>query len=275
MSRNSKRKLLKMASRTWLSLGALTVLYGMVVTSCVPHVESKAELVGIPVQAGHAPQGWNKQRLAHARALWIAESFDDGDSFSAGIAAYEMASVLHDPKWARVAIDRLKISTTQLPKFSQAYAWLGSAHALMARDYPVQGAWQVLPGPGFVRIYHVKTAQVKLNVAVELDPEDPVSRLIRASTFVSMPALFVSHETAMQDFAQLEIWARQPDINPGYQDVLRSAKWRMDFYRLYAGALQENKEIQKAKYYWALLAAEAETQELKELGNWKIASLTR
>ncbi len=279
-----------MASRTWIGMGMMAVTYGVGITSCtpvLPEIEApKAEVVSRdvlqPIAFAKATKnetdvatGVDDLRLSRALPLWDLESGPDGDSFSAGVAAFEIASVLHDPKWARVAIDKLSLAHKQMPGMAQTQAWLGSAHALMARDFPVQGAWQVLPGPGFVRIYHVKTAESQMNKAVAKDPKDPVSLLIRASTLVSMPAVLVAKDQAQADFVQLAAWADAPDSNPEHADILRSAKWRDDFHRLYAGAMENSGHPEQALQSWHALVAETQAPQLKEFGTWNIARLSR
>lgn len=279
-----------MASRTWIGMGMMAVTYGVGITSCspvvpitaTPNAEVASREALQPVAFTEATKNGTDAaarvddlRLSRALPLWESESGPDGDSFSAGVAAFEMASVLHDPKWARVAIDKLTLAHKQMPAMAQTQAWLGSAHALMARDFPVQGVWQVLPGPGFVRIYHVKTAESQMNKAVAKDPNDPVSVLIRASTLVSMPAILVAQDQAQADFDQLALWANAPDSNPGHADVLRSLKWRDDFHRLYAGAMEKFGHPEQALQSWHALVAETQEPQLKEFGIWNIARLSR
>lgn len=280
-----------MASRTWIGMGMMAVTYGIGITSCTPVMPETAAPSAETVSRDSTLQtvaftnnaqteasvtaGVDALRLSRAIPLWNSESGPDGDAFTAGVAAFEIASVLHDPKWARVAIDTLTLAQKQMPDMAQTQAWLGSAHALMARDFPVQGAWQVLPGPGFVRIYHVKTAQAQMNKAVAKDPKDPVALLIRASTLVSMPAVLVNEDQAQTDFDQLALWADAPDSNPDHADVLRSDRWRDDFHRLYAGAMEKTGHPEQALQSWKSLVAETQTPQLKDFGTWNISRLSR
>ena len=240
---HSKRRILKMVSRTWLATGAIAVIYGLTATSCAPVVDANgaARINFAAVEA--APE---TDRLVAARALWQAESGAGGDPFSAGYAAYEIASVTHDPKWSSEAIARLGAAQDAMPEFAQATAWRGSAHALAARDFPLQGAWQVIPGPGFVRIYHVQRAKSLLNAAVAQAPNDPVVRLIRAATLANMPAFFVDETVVDADFALMAQWDAEPQSNPDFADILTADKWRTDFYTAYAAQMTATGEPELA-----------------------------
>lgn len=241
-------RVLKMTSRTWISMGVLAVVYGLTVTGCSP----VADADGTPIIKTTTV---DQPRLTEARALWSEEHGEFGDPYTAGKAAYDIAQLTQDPKWAREAISQLEAARSDMPNFPSATAYLGSAHSLMARDFPMQGAWQALPGPGFVRIYYVERAEALLSEAVAIDPTDPVARLIRAATVINMPAVLVDHDLAMADFDQLAKWEANPDLNPKHADVLRSAKWRGDFYSAYAEVLTEQGKTEQAATYQQKLTA--------------------
>ncbi|WP_293573972.1 hypothetical protein [Phaeobacter sp.] len=237
-----------MTSRIWISIGALAVIYGLTVTGCSP----VADADGTPRIKTTA---MDQPRLTEASALWSEENGAYGDPFTTGKAAYDIAQLTHDPKWAREAISQLEKARSEMPNFPSATAYLGSAHALMARDYPLQGAWQALPGPGFVRIYHVERAEALLSEAVAIDPTDPVARLIRAATIIDMPGVLADHDLALADFDQLAKWEAQPELNPQHADVLRSAKWRGDFYSAYTRVLADQGKTEQAATYQQKLTA--------------------
>ena len=265
MRRVNVKKAAKIASRVWIATGAMVVAYGLVLA------------YGAPVAPTSLPtsDALSARRIEAARTLWAQESDAGGDAFSAGFAAFEMASVLRDPKWSAMAIDRLGDAQAALPQMAQIGAWRGAAHALMARDFPMQGLWQLVPGPGFVRIYHVRSAVSALNDAVSADPADPVSRLLRAASLSGMPGLLVSHDTMRADFALMATWADDASLNPAHADVLQSAKWREDFFRLSAQAYEKDGQSLRAQAQWRRLAAEAQTPDIKELSEWNAARLTQ
>lgn len=219
-----------MTSRTWITMGVLAVGYASFVTACAPLNATD----GTPRVEMAASE--DDARLTEALRLWAQENDEMGDAFTAGKAAYDIASVTHDPKWARAASRKLGEAREVLPGFAQATAWQGSAQSLIARDYPLQGAWQALPGPGFVRIYHVKRAEALLNAAVDEAPNDPVVRLLRAATMIQMPGVLTDHAVAQADFALLAAWEADPAQNPDYAMILTSDDWRRAFHDAYARA---------------------------------------
>lgn len=188
-------------------------------------------------------------RLEEARKLWIEESKEGGDLYTAGKAAYDIGSLTRDPKWTNQAIIYLGKARSKMPQFSLSTAYLGSAHALMARDFPLQGLWQLLHGPGFVRIHHVWKATSLLNEAVKQDPENPTVRLIRAATAINMPSILTDHSVALTDFDLMAEWDADPEVNPTYVDVLQSFEWQHSFYTFYAETLSEQGKIERASFY--------------------------
>lgn len=271
MPRADIKKAVKVISRVWMATGVLAVSYGLIALNSTP-------VLPIPVALGGSDQAAQTdlaptQRLAAASTLWTQESGPGGDPFSAGFAAFELASVLHDPAWAKTAVARLTVAQEAMPQMAQIGAWRGAARSLIARDFPVQGLWQMVPGPGFVRIYYVRSAVADLNAAVEADPKDPISRLLRAASLAGMPGFLASHETSRADFALMAHWADDPGLNPAQADVLTSAKWRADFFRLYAEALEQDGHTDQAQAQRLHLASARQTSGTKELSKWNAARL--
>jgi hypothetical protein len=241
---------LKITFRVWFGCGLMASLYIVLLTSCSSTVTGSDGELLISMPEVQDDKSFDRVRLDEAIRLWEAESGELGDSFSAGKAAYDIASVTHDPKWANEAIDRLAEAREVLPDFAQATAYQGSAHALVARDFPLQGIWMLLPGPGFVRIWYVKRAEELLNKAVEQNGDDPVVRLFRAATMSSMPQILLTDGgVADTDFALLERWEADPKLNSEYEDILNSDKWRKAFYEAYAEQLSENQREDEAENY--------------------------
>ena len=190
-------------------------------------------------------------QLETAQTLWAEEGNANGDPYTAGKAAYDIAQLTGEAQWSKRATDFLSEARNQNPQFSLATAYLGSAYALRARDFPLRGLWQVIPGPGFVRMYYVFRAEALLNDAVEQDPQNPITRLIRAATVINMPSIFVSHETALADFALLAEWEQNPNANAAHADVLTSDEWLREFYDNYIETLIEQGEDARAATYKA------------------------
>ena len=212
-------------------VGIASVSFGTVISSCSP-TDSLAA-----TQSLQQPLGEARAPVAEAIRIWDEENGPDGDPFSAGVAAWKIANATHDVKWAREAIRRLETARQDMPQFAQATAWLGSAHALIARDYPLRGAWQVIPGPGFVRIHHVRKAERLLDSAVAQAPNDPAVRLTRATTVLGMPRLLVDHANAYADLEHMAEWIIDPASNPAHAQILNSGEWLERFDTVYAQAL--------------------------------------
>ena len=267
------RKIFKMLARIYFALTIVILCISIIIAGCATKVvDDDGRPSIIYVDKGiNAVDAWNNVRLKKSRALWVEESDNDGDVFSAGFAAYRIASITGDFKWSKEAIRLLTIAKEQLPNFALATAWLGSSHSLAARDFPVQGAWQIIPGPGFIRIYHVWRAESLLNEAVEQDEKNPAVRLIRAATINAMPAILVDHEVAEDDFRLLAKWANDPSLNPDYFDVLLSNDWLSSFYLFYAEKLSEDGESKRSLAYLKKLEKIAPTTELRNLALWKIS----
>ena len=145
--------------------------------------------------------------------------------------------------------------------------------ALLARDYPVRGLWQIIPGPGFVRLYHVKAAFSDLDSAVEAAPWDPVVRLIRASTYLAMPSVFGGGDKGRADFDELRAWTSDPDGNPEFSDLLQSQSWRAQYFFARARAMDEVGEHEDAARAWEQLSEATDDRTLQELATWHRISL--
>ena len=260
---------------SWLAAGVLATGYALLVSGCTP-VTPVVEPIAPPEEIDsleRAEQAWRAREIAVHQPIWNEESGPDGDALAAGMAAYRLASATLDPAWSNEAIDAFDEVLESRPGFAFALAWRGSAHALMARDYPVQGLWQVVPGPGFVRLYHVKAAFSDLDSAVEAAPGDPVIRLIRASTYLAMPSIFGGGEAGRADFDKLQAWTRDPDSNPDYADVLRTREWHERYYLSRSRSMAAAEEHVDAARSWQRLAEATDDPVLQELAKWHRISL--
>ena len=260
---------------TWLAAGVSAMGYGFLVSGCTP-VTPVVEAVTASVEIDSlekAEQAWRAGTIARHEPIWKEESGPGGDPFAAGLAAFHLASVTYDPAWSNLAIDAFDRALEANPGFALARAWRGSAHALLARDYPVRGLWQIVPGPGFVRIYHVKAAFSDLDAAVEIVPDDPLVRLIRASTYLAMPPVFGGRDEGLADFDRLRDWTRHPDGNSGYADILRSGSWREEYFLARSRAMSEAGRSEDAARSWQRLTEETDDPTLKELAKWHRISL--
>ena len=260
---------------TWLAAGGLALAYGLLTTGCTPLAPVVGPIVAAPEidSLETAEQTWRAEQIAEHGSIWEEESGPGGDPFSAGLAAYRLASATLDPAWSNAAIDAFGEALASAPGFALARAWRGSAHALMARDYPVRGIWQIVPGPGFVRLYHVRAAFSDLDSSADAAPGDPLIRLIRASTYVAMPSVFGVVDEGLADFDKLGDWTRDPDSNPEHADILRSRGWREEYYLARSRAMEALGESDDAARSWRQLSESTDRPTLQELAKWHLISL--
>ena len=260
---------------TWLTAGVLATGYGFVVSGCTPATPVAATVVpaGEIDSLEKAEQVWRAETIAVHEPIWKDESGPGGDPFVAGLAAFRMASATRDPAWSNQAIDAFGRVLETNPDHTLARAWRGAAHALMARDYPVKGFWQLIPGPGFMRLNHVKAALSGLDAAVDAALGDPVVRLIRASTYLAMPSIFGAGDEGLEDFDTLHAWTRDPERNPRFSDILRSRTWRERYFLARSRAMDAIGVREDAARSWRRLSETTDNPTLQELAKWHRISL--
>ena len=260
---------------TWLAAGVLATGYGFLITGCTPAAPVVKPVA--PVERidslETAERAWQAREIREHQRIREEESGPDGDPFTAGLAAFRLASVTEDPAWSNAAIDAFDEVLERNPDLALARAWRGAAHALAARDYPIQGLLQIIPGPGFVRLHHVHASASDLDAAVDAAPRDPVIRLVRASTWLGLPAIFGKRDEGFADFEALEGWTVDPQGNPDHADVLRSESWRESYYLSRSRAMERAGRIGDAARSWAALAGATGDPLLQELARWHRISL--
>ena len=260
---------------TWLAAGVLATGYGFLITGCTPAAPVVKPVV--PVERidslETAERAWRAREIREHQRIREEESGPDGDPFTAGLAAFRLASVTEDPAWSNAAIDAFDEVLERSPDLALARAWRGAAHALAARDYPIQGLLQIIPGPGFVRLHHVHASASDLDAAVDAAPRDPVIRLVRASTWLGLPAIFGKRDEGFADFEALEGWTVDPQGNPDHADVLRSESWRESYYLSRSRAMENAGRVGDAARSWAALAGATGDPLLQELARWHRISL--
>lgn len=257
-----------------LITGVLLVVYGFLLSSCtavVPKVPSPESQSGAQVDSLDAAKATFKaHQIAIYGQIWEEENVADGDKFSAGLSAWKLANATEDSAWSKTAINVFTDALKTQPNIPQLTAWLGSSHALMARDYPVQGLWQIIPGPGFVRLYHVKKSFSYLDDAVGMAPKNPIVRLIRASTYLGLPAIFGGRKEGNADFELLEQWIENSQLNPEFADLLSSKTWLQEYFFSCAKAMANVGRDEGALRCWRKLHQIAKEPNLKTLAKWHL-----
>jgi tetratricopeptide (TPR) repeat protein len=194
----------------------------------------------------------------------------NNELFSAAFIAYQIGFASEEADWSLLSIKLFDEFLQDNPEFALARAWRGSAHAIYARNYPIRGGWQIAPGPGFVRFYHIWMAFSDLDAAVEAMPTDPVVRLVRASTYIGMPEIFGGNEIGIKDFMILERWTHNPDENPENADLLKSSEWRTQYFLNRGRSMERLKKVSEAKAAWQNLLRESNNIVDWELANWHL-----
>lgn len=116
-------------------------------------------------------------------------------AISQDVQSFDNAIELHDAARdgdtdaLRPAIKALRRLRRDDPQDAESAVYLGSAYAIAARD-----GWF---GPS--RLYNVAKAVHHLNAAVDLDPENFVVRMVRASVQSRLPRIFGRRGAAVRD----------------------------------------------------------------------------
>jgi hypothetical protein len=259
-----------------------TILLGMLVfvlTGCVgaPKLSDSSTLIS-PVQVFDektAQEAWRESQVAKYGEVWTRQSASNGNPYRAGQAAYYLALATFEPEWSKAAINAFDKVLDGEPNFPhRARAFLGAAHRLAARDFPIKGAAQYLlfGMPGWVRTYHIRASFSHLNRAVEDAPNDPVIRLSRGSAFVGIPTFFGGREKGLEDYAQLEQWTKKPKSNPVYSDLLSSKGWRDEYYLMRAQSMKQAGIEHESTTAWQILSNEASDAYLQSFATYHLAN---
>jgi len=156
-----------------------------------------------------------KARLVDLRTAYAGIENDTGPQANKdkAILRYHIAEQSADYDAMGKVVDRLDALHEADPTDAEITAYLGSAYTLRARDYPWQGLYQVIPGPGFVRLGYTGKGVDLLDKAVTQDDRNPVVRLIRGITFTHMPRPFGEFDTGLTDLVLLRNWIESPNID--------------------------------------------------------------
>ncbi|MGQ4810360.1 hypothetical protein NKDENANG_03818 [Candidatus Entotheonellaceae bacterium PAL068K] len=255
--------------RTYLLIGALLTHYALILTSCTstrPTFPPQRELTRTS-SFETAKTALRQVRIAEYKEVWEDEL---AGPFAHALAAFRLAQETSDPAWSSEAIKRFKAIVEAAEDHPRARAYLGASHALAARDFPIKGVLQIIPGPGFVRLYHVQQAFSHLNAAVKAAPTAPVIRLIRAATFLGMPKFFGGHEPGKADFALINRWISHEEPNPDHRQVIDSPSYQQEVWLAYACLLDRLGQPEEAVVYWQRVAQRNPNPDVVELAQWRL-----
>lgn len=175
-----------------------------------------------------------------------ANNPDDVEALrAAGIAAHQLA-LFHGKGYAEKSVSYLQKIVDKDRNDALALAYLGSAHALVARDASVI----------MTKISNVNKGLSLLNRAVRLAPEDFVVRMVRGSVIFELPSMFKKPENAIEDFSYAESrFDSLPDIIGIQVDALKAEV----YYKL--GSLKKEMGDKKAaeEYFAKAISAGPDT----------------
>lgn len=121
----------------------------------------------------------------------------------AGVSAHQLA-LFHGKGYAERSVNYLQEIVGKNRNDAVAMAYLGSAHALVARDASVIMS----------KISNVNKGLSLLNRAVRSAPDDFVVRMVRGSVIFELPTMFKKPENAIEDFSYVESrFDSLPDID--------------------------------------------------------------
>lgn len=189
----------------------------------------------------------NQARLADLR---VAAQGVAADTRDGAILRYHIAELSRDYEATGRVVKQLEQLHGKYPDDAEILAYLGSAVALRARDFPWRGLYQVVPGPGFVRMGNTSKAISLLQEAVDSAPQNPIVRLVRGITLTHLPRPFLQFGEGLADLRLLSRWVDSPSLNSGFADILRDPAFQADvFFRLGEAYALEGKERQSRDAY--------------------------
>ena len=204
-------------------------------------------------------QRLREARLAELRAELSALDVGGGEKVTKdrAVMLYHIAELSNDFTAAGDVVDLFETLIARDPGDAQLRVYLGAAYTLRARDFPLQGVFMVLPGPGYVRLYHLGKGVQILNDALAANGNDPMARLIRGVTFSDMPRLFGRHEEGLADLELLREWVDNPKANPQYEALLTDRAFRGDALVRLAVALWAGQQMERSREMFLRTAAQA------------------
>ena len=119
----------------------------------------------------------------------LADDPNDVETLILLARIYQERAVDGDTESLNKAEALLKRALDNIPNDPEALAWLGSIKLLRARDswFPPSKLW------------YMNAGSRDLDKAISLDPDNPLLRVIRAVSYISIPAIFMKRGTAIGD----------------------------------------------------------------------------
>lgn len=260
----------------YLASGVILMAVATVMLGCAPSLDD----VAVPAfnTEGTAPASLREAETAKNHAvlrenidIWSREqAATQKDAFVEALATYRIGAASEDYQWTYRSLLLFDAILEEDADFTLARAWRGAANATYAQDHRIKKALFVIYVPEFIPLDYVWRSFRDLNQAVKAAPNDPMIRLIRASTFIRMPELFSGHDEGMEDFALLDGWTNDPSTNPQNADLLATAEWRSQYFLNRARAMERLENTTEAERAWKNLLQESNDQVDQELARWHL-----
>lgn len=157
------------------------------------------------------------------------EQPEDYNKKTKGQLYYFIGEKTKDINSTNKAINIFKEVLAEEPDNYLIKAFLGSAYALRARDFPMKLITNLTP-LGFLRLRYVHQGVRLLDQAVVSDDMNPMIRLIRGVTFKNLPKIFLQNDDGEKDLELLLYWLDNPTANKHYQDLLSESAFVSEAY---------------------------------------------
>lgn len=164
----------------------------------------------------------------------------------AGIASHQLA-LFHGKGYAEQSVEYLSKVTEQDRNDAVALAYLGSAHALVARDASVI----------MTKISNVNKGLSLLNRAIRTAPENFIVRMVRGSVIFELPSMFKKTDHAIEDFSVAE---RHFDNLPDIPDVPVDLMKAEVYYKLGSLKKEVGDKAAAVSYFQKAMAAAPDSQ---------------
>lgn len=152
---------------------------------------------------------------------------------------YFIGEVSHDRSAIKKAISIFEDVLKKESDDDELNVYLGSAYTIKARDFPLRWLANITP-LGFVRLYYVRRGVGLMDDAVKRDEMNPITRLIRGITRVSLPKAFLSFKEGIEDLDLVLSWVEDPTLNKKYSEIVTDKAFIADAsYRIGEVYLQE------------------------------------
>lgn len=159
-----------------------------------------------------------------------------------GILYFYIGVETNDRDSIKKAMDIFKKILEEKPDNAEIKAFMGSSYTVKARDFPLKWIASVTP-LGFIRLHYVKKGIDMMDEAVEIDGMNPITRITRGITCITLPGIFQQFKKGIEDIELLLSWIENPSLNEEYSEIITDKYFMATvYYRTGEGYLKEGKK---------------------------------